>query len=113
MTSIRNAFLVLAALVPLAACGGGGGANVAADGGGGAAAPSPKGDIVLANMGSYHVGGRAVTIVGKPARDVQFTPGGPIARIDPNGTFLVEHMYAQWFEPRWKRGTVPLVLMHK
>jgi pimeloyl-ACP methyl ester carboxylesterase len=110
MPTLRHAFLAIAALLPLAACGGGGGGTtVAADG---TPVPSPKGDIVLANMGSYHVGGRAVTIVGKPVRDVQFTPGGPVARIDPNGTFLVEHMYAQWFEPRWKRGAAPLVLMH-
>jgi pimeloyl-ACP methyl ester carboxylesterase len=107
MPVVRSALLALICALPLAACGGGGGGGTSADGG-----AAPRGDIVLSSMGSYHVGGRAVTIVGKPARDVQFTPGGPIARIDPNGTFLVEHMYAQWFEPRWKRGAAPLVLMH-
>lgn len=71
MPRLRHALFALAALLPLAACGGGGGTTVAADG---TVAPSPKGDIVLSNMGSYHVGGRAVTIVGKPVRDVQFTP---------------------------------------
>lgn len=96
MNSIRNAFVALACALPLAACGGGAGG----------------GDIVLAQMGSYHVGGRAVTISGRPVREVQFTPGGVPARVDPNGTFLVEHAYAQFFVPRNVRGAVPLLLMH-
>lgn len=87
--------LSVASALPLAACGGGG-----------------PGDIVLAQMGSYHVGGRAVTIEGKPVREVRFTPGGVPARVDPNGTFLVEHAYAQWFEPRVVRGAAPLLMMH-
>ena len=32
--------------------------------------------VSLADWGSFHVGGREVTIAGQPAREVLFTPGG-------------------------------------
>jgi pimeloyl-ACP methyl ester carboxylesterase len=68
--------------------------------------------IVLRDMGSFHVGGRAVTISGKPVQEVRRTPGGPPAKIDPNGPQLVEHMYVQYFLPAEKRGAYPLLLWH-
>ena len=46
--------------------------------------------IALRDMGSFHVGGREVTISGKPVKEVQFTPGGVPAKVDLNGTYLVE-----------------------
>jgi len=42
--------------------------------------------VSLADWGSFHVGGREVTITGQPAREVLFTPGGVPAKVDPNGT---------------------------
>ena len=68
--------------------------------------------IALRDMGSFHVGGRDVVISGKPVKDVVFTPGGVPAKVDPNGTYLVESMYVQYFLPARKRGTVPLLMWH-
>src|SRR6266851_6988906 len=51
-----------------------------------AAAREPP--IVLAEMGSFHVGGRLVEIAGKPVKEVVFTPGGVPAKVDPNGTYM-------------------------
>ncbi|HZS66186.1 MAG TPA: esterase, partial [Burkholderiales bacterium] len=60
--------------------------------------------IALRDMGSFHVGGREVTISGKPVKEVVFTPGGVPAKIDPNGTYVVESMYVQYFLPANRRG---------
>jgi pimeloyl-ACP methyl ester carboxylesterase len=68
--------------------------------------------IRLKAMGSFHVGGREVTISGKPVKEVVFTPGGVPAKVDPNGVYQVEQMYVQYFVPMNPRGTLPLLLWH-
>lgn len=87
-------------------------AALAACGGGSPPAPSFDGPIRLASMGSFHVGGRDVAISGQPVRETPIAPGGPVARIDPNGVFAVEHAYVQYFVPAAVRSDVPLLLMH-
>jgi hypothetical protein len=74
-----------------------------------ACAPAP---IQLADMGSFHVGGREVTISGKPVKEVVFSPGGVPAKVDPNGVYQVEQMYVQYFIPQDRRGTLPLLMWH-
>ena len=76
------------------------------------AACATQGDIRLRDMGSFHIGGRDVTISGKPVKEVVFTPGGVPAKVDPNGTYVVESMYVQYFLPAERRGAVPLLLWH-
>ncbi len=68
--------------------------------------------FALRDMGSFHVGGREVVISGKPVREVTFTPGGVPAKVDLNGTYLVESMYVQYFLPAEKRGALPLLMWH-
>ena len=68
--------------------------------------------IALKDMGSFHVGGREITISGKPVREVTFTVGGAPAKIDPNGVYQVEQMYVQYFVPVNGRGTLPLLMWH-
>jgi len=75
----------------------------------GCASQSP---IALRDMGSFHVGGREVTLSGKPVKEVVFTPGGVPAKVDLNGTYLVESMYVQYFLPANRRGAVPLLMWH-
>jgi hypothetical protein len=53
-----------------------------------------------------------VTLSGKPVKEVVFTPGGMPAKVDLNGTYLVESMYVQYFLPANKRGAVPLLMWH-
>jgi len=68
--------------------------------------------IQLQDMGSFHVGGREVTITGKPIKEVLFSPGGVPAKVDPNGVYQVEQMYVQYFIPQNRRGALPLLTWH-
>ena len=72
----------------------------------------PKPPIALSAWGSFHVGGREVRVAGETVREVLYTPGSAPARLDPNGTYLVGGMYAQFMAPEPRRGTVPLMLWH-
>jgi pimeloyl-ACP methyl ester carboxylesterase len=73
--------------------------------------PQPP-PVQLQSWGSFHVGGREVVISGQPVREVLFSPGGVPARVDPNGTYLMGMMYAQYMIPANPRGTVPLLMWH-
>ena len=66
----------------------------------------------LRDMGSFHIGGREAVISGKPVKEVLFTPGGVPAKVDLNGTYLVESMYVQFFLPADRRGALPLLMWH-
>ena len=60
----------------------------------------PDEDIVLRGMGSFHVGGRVVEVTGKAVRMIVRQPGGPLTKLDPNGQYMVEQMYVQYFLPK-------------
>ncbi len=75
-------------------------------------AGAQDGPIELRDMGSFHVGGRTVDISGKEIKEVLFSPGGVPAKVDLNGSYQVEQMYAQYFLVKDRRGTVPLLLWH-
>lgn len=68
--------------------------------------------ITLRDMGSFHVGGRIVEVSGKPEKMVMFSAGGVPARVDPNGAYLVEAMYVQYFLPQRRKGKCPLLMWH-
>ncbi|MBR0650614.1 alpha/beta fold hydrolase [Roseomonas terrae] len=68
--------------------------------------------VSLQRWGSFHVGGREVRVAGEAVREVLYTPGSAPARLDPNGTYLVGGMYAQFMLPEPRRGAVPLMLWH-
>ena len=69
-------------------------------------------EIVLRGMGSFHVGGRIAEISGKPVRSIVRVPGGPSSKLDPNGQYQVEQMYAQYFLPKNRKGKFPLLMWH-
>ena len=52
--------------------------------------------LQVAEVGSYHVGGRPVTLAGLPEKELVFTPGAPPLKINPNGDFEVEALYARY-----------------
>jgi hypothetical protein len=76
------------------------------------AAPAVAEDIVLRGMGSFHVGGRIAEVSGKEVRMIQRQPGGPMTKLDPNGQYMVEQMYVQFFLPKNKKGKYPLLMWH-
>ena len=63
-------------------------------------------------IGSLHIGGRIATLEGLPPREITFSPGAPPLRIDPNGQFQVEQMYAQYVRLAEPRARFPLLLWH-
>ena len=67
--------------------------------------------IALRGMGSFHVGGRKAEVSGRPIREVAL-PDGKVQKVDPNGTFLVEQMYVQYFLPAKQRGKYPMLMWH-
>ena len=65
----------------------------------------------LEKFGSFHVGGRLVEVKGKPKRTIWFTETNSHEQ-DPNGKFLIEQLYVQYFIPKNKKFDYPLVLLH-
>jgi hypothetical protein len=63
-------------------------------------------------MGSFHVGGRVAEVGGKPVREIVRMPGGPPSKLDPNGQFMVEQVYVQYFLPKHRKGKLPLLMWH-
>ena len=71
--------------------------------------PAP---ICLRDMGSFHIGGRRVQLSGRDTYERVMSEGGEPVKIDPNGTYVVEQMYVQYFLPQQSNGKGPLVLWH-
>lgn len=71
--------------------------------------PAP---ISLRGMGSFHIGGRRVRLSGREPYERVMSEGGEPVKIDPNGTYVVEQMYVQYFLPQQPNGKGPLVLWH-
>lgn len=74
-----------------------------------AAAQEP---LMIREIGSLHVGGRVAEISGLPEREIVFSPGAPPLRVNPNGQFQVEQMYAQYVRLQAPRARHPLLLIH-
>ena len=66
----------------------------------------------LADFGSFHVGGRQVTLSGHPVTESVFTAGAAPTRVDPNGDFEVEQMYVQYMIPSDRKAKYPLLMWH-
>ena len=65
----------------------------------------------LKDFGSFHVGGRVVTVSGKEKRTLWYT-AAMAHEYDPNGEFLIEQVYVQYFIPAEQTFEYPLVLLH-
>lgn len=63
-------------------------------------------------VGSFHVGGRQVTLSGLPVREVQFVAGGVPTRVDPNGEFHAEQMYVQYVKLARPKARHPMLMWH-
>jgi hypothetical protein len=75
-------------------------------------AASATAPLQVREIGSLHVGGRIATVEGLPERELAFSPGAPPTRINPNGQFPVEGMYAQYVKLQEPRARYPLLLWH-
>jgi hypothetical protein len=52
--------------------------------------------VGIKEIGSFHVGGRQVTLSGLPEKEIVFSPGSPPFKVNPNRDFEVEQMYVQY-----------------
>ena len=68
--------------------------------------------LSLRDMGSFHVGGRRVEVTGQPVKEIVRVAGGPTSKLDLNGGYHVEHMYAQYFLVQQRKGKWPILMWH-
>ncbi|PLC55296.1 esterase [Pollutimonas nitritireducens] len=68
--------------------------------------------LPIKDVGSFHIGGRPVTLTGLPTREITFTPGAAPIRVDPNGDFEVEAMYARYTLLTKPKARYPLLMWH-
>jgi len=65
----------------------------------------------IAQVGSFHVGGRQVQVEGREERTIAFTRSTSFP-YNPNGLYHVEQAYVQYFIPEQRVSTLPIVLLH-
>lgn len=68
--------------------------------------------LAVREIGSLHIGGRIASIEGLEPREIVFSVGAPPMRMNPNGQFQVEQMYAQFVRLQNPRAQFPLLLWH-
>jgi pimeloyl-ACP methyl ester carboxylesterase len=78
----------------------------------GLAAPAAAQPLQIREIGSLHVGGRVAELTGLPEQEIVFSAGAPPLRVNPNGHFHVEQMYAQYVRLAEPRARYPLILAH-
>ena len=77
-------------------------------------APLPHGAaaIEVEEIGSFHIGGRPVTLSGLPSRQLTFTVGAAPLLVDPNGDLEVEQMYVHYVRLAHPKAKYPLLMWH-
>ena len=90
--ALRGALLAAASCAALAGCAGNG--------------------YVVSEVGSFHVGGKQVSLSGLPEREIVFTPGAAPLKVNPNGDFEAGQMYAQYVKLAQPKAKYPLLLVH-
>src|SRR5689334_13707117 len=76
------------------------------------AACSTPGALQVKEVGSYHVGGRSVTLSGLPTKELTFTPGAPPLKVDANGDFEVESLYTRYTRLANPQSKYPMMMWH-
>jgi hypothetical protein len=77
-----------------------------------ASGASAAANIMVKDIGSFHVGGREVQLSGLPAKEIVITAGAAPFTVDPNGEFEVEQMYVQYVNLAAPKGRVPVLMWH-
>lgn len=70
--------------------------------------------VSVVEVGSFHVGGRQITLSGLPEKEIVFSAGAAPFRVNPNGDFQVEQMYVQYIklDEASRKGRYPLLMWH-
>ncbi len=78
---------------------------------GGCASKAGSG-MQIKDVGSFHIGGKQVTLSGLPEKELRFTPSSPPIKVNPNGEFEAEQMYVQYVLQSAPKSKQPLMLWH-
>mgnify|MGYP002644995871 CR=1 FL=1 len=71
------------------------------------------GTLNLKDMGSFHVGGKNVSVNGKEPYLINVNNNcDRQISIDPNGIYILGQMYAQYYIPQNQKSSFPLLLWH-
>jgi pimeloyl-ACP methyl ester carboxylesterase len=65
----------------------------------------------IAQVGSFHVGGRQIQVEGRDTQSIAFTRSTSFS-YDPNGLYHIEQAYVQYFIPERLVSPLPIVLLH-
>ena len=76
---------------------------------GGCASPS---GLAMRDVGSFHIGGKKVTLSGLPEKELRFTPTAPPIKVNPNCEFEAEQMYVQYVTLAAPKAKCPLLMWH-
>ena len=68
--------------------------------------------VSIIAKGSYHIGGKKVTIEGSAPIQTSFWPGGPPVTYDPNGDFQAGQMYMQYTRLEDPVVPYPVCMIH-
>jgi pimeloyl-ACP methyl ester carboxylesterase len=68
--------------------------------------------LQVRDIGSFHVGGRMISLTGMAPRVRVSTANGAVHPIDPNGEMIVGQMYVQYVKLAAPRSRHPLLLWH-
>jgi pimeloyl-ACP methyl ester carboxylesterase len=68
--------------------------------------------MAVREVGSFHVGGRHVTLSGLPVRAGVAAAGAAPIRVDPNGNFEAAQMYVQYVRLAHPKARYPLLMWH-
>jgi pimeloyl-ACP methyl ester carboxylesterase len=73
---------------------------------------SVESGIQVADVGSFHIGGKQAVLAGLPEKELRFTPSSPPLKVNPNGEFEVEQMYVQFIKLAKPKAKFPLLMWH-
>jgi pimeloyl-ACP methyl ester carboxylesterase len=78
----------------------------------GCASMGGSGGVQVADVGSFHIGGKQAVLSGLPEKELRFTPTAPPIKVNPNGEFEVEQMYVQYVKLVQPKAKFPLLMWH-
>jgi pimeloyl-ACP methyl ester carboxylesterase len=71
-----------------------------------------SGALHVKDLGSFHIGGRQITLSGSSSKELRFSATAPAIHTDPNGEFETGQMYVQYVRLAAPRAKYPLLLWH-
>lgn len=66
----------------------------------------------ISDIGSFHIGGRTVTLNGLRPRELVLTPGAPRTTFPSDGDFMTGQMYVHYVKLAAPRARYPLLMWH-